>query len=94
MADISLDAIPIVGKVFTGVLGGVMGALAFLKRYQTKAGCKHSHAQHNELQKERQKTRDAKYELLENKIDNIQTTHDKTYDLVEKIADKIFVIRG
>lgn len=105
MADISLDAIPIFGKVFTGILGGIMGALAFLKRYQTKAGCKHSHSEHDERQNLRQKARDAKYKLLENKIDNIQTVFEieiknsneqqkKTHELVEKIADKIFVVKS
>lgn len=78
----------------SSVIGGGVAVSGFLSRFQTKGGCKKSHAQHDALQEERQKTRDAKYEVLENKIENVQASQDRTHELVEKIADAVFVPRG
>ena len=70
MADISLDAVPILGKILGGVIGGGVAVMGFFSKFQTRGGCRRAHNEHEKLKQARRETRDVK---LSNIHDSVET---------------------
>ena len=81
-ADIALGS-----KIAGGIGAAGIAIFKFFSRFQTKGGCKKSHAAHDKLDVERQKVRDEKLGRIHDSVERIET-------LVLKIADDVYEPRN